>query len=142
MGETWDLQVRIAKNVLILNFIINIIVLIGSFFFKIGVKEFAVGNIFGVLIAILNFRLLALTTEKAVTLPPNKAQTYAGFRYVVRYTITIAVLFIALKADYINALGTVIGLISIKPVVLREGISGDKNFFKKIFIKNKRKEEN
>lgn len=141
MGHTWELQVKIAKRVLILNLIINILVLIASLFLKINARAFIIGNIFGTLIAILNFRLLALATEKAVTLPPNKAQMYAGIRYVVRYAINIAVLFVALKADYINALGTVVGLISIKPVILREGLFNDINFFKKIFIK-KRKEGN
>lgn len=142
MGHTWQLQVKIAKHVVILNLIINIVILVASLFVNINAKAFIIGNVFGTLIAILNFRLLALATEKAVTLPPNKAQMYAGIRYVIRYAINISVLFVALKADYINALGTIIGLISIKPVILKEGLFDDKNFFKKIFIKTKRKEEN
>ncbi len=138
MGSTWDLQVRVAKGILVLNFAISILGLI----FLDNPKTFITGIVFGSLIAILNFRLLALTTEKAVKLPEDKARTYAASRYVIRYIISGLVIFVSLKAEHINALGTVIGLISIKPIVFKEGLFNDKNFFKKIFIKTKRKEEN
>ena len=44
-----------------------------------------IGIIFGSVIAILNFRLLALSLEKAVDLPPGKAQAYTGVRYDKAY---------------------------------------------------------
>lgn len=134
MGQTWGIQVKIAKGVLLLN---TAIAVFGFFIFKPWVP-FLKGLIFGTIIAILNFRLLALTTEKAVKMPPHKAQVYAGTRYAIRYLINAIVLIISLKADYINALGTIIGLISIKPVVLKVGLFNDAKFFKNIFIKERR----
>ena len=56
-----------------------------------------VGIIFGSVIAVLNFRLLALTLEKAVNLPPGKAQAYTGVRYMIRLTITAAALIVSVK---------------------------------------------
>ena len=55
------------------------------------------GIIFGSIIAVLNFRLLALTLEKAVNLPPGKAQAYTGVRYMIRLTITAAALIVSIK---------------------------------------------
>lgn len=49
------------------------------------------GVVFGSVIAILNFRLLALTMEKAVDLPPGKAQAYTASRYLVRMFIVAVV---------------------------------------------------
>lgn len=136
MGQTWDTQIEIAKKVVLLNIILGIF---GFFIFSPWI-DFARGLVFGTAIAILNFRLLALTVEKSVLMEPDKAKIYAGTRYVIRYLINAVVLIVSLKADYINPLGTIIGLISIKFVVLRVGLFNDKSFFKKIFTK--RKEEN
>lgn len=139
MGQTWETQLKVAKGVLILN---SAIALFGILIFD-PWTYFLRGLIFGTLIALLNFRLLALTVEKSVLLPPNRAQIYAGTRYIIRYIINGIVLVVSLKAENINVLGTIIGIVSIKPVVLKIGLFNDITFFKKIFIKNKiiRKEE-
>lgn len=73
----------------------------------------------------------------------NQAQRYAFSRYVIRYTLAGMVLFISLKADYINTIGTVIGMITMKPVILKTHAFNDKEFFKDLFKLNifKRKEE-
>ncbi|MBU5676592.1 ATP synthase subunit I [Alkaliphilus sp. MSJ-5] len=131
MGHTWDIQVKIAKGVLILNLLIGAasLIVIRPFI------PFIKGLAFGSLIAILNFRLLALTIDKAIKMPPHKAQTYSGSRYIVRFFINAVVIYISLKGEHINALGTIIGLISIKPIILKEGLFNEVKFFKKIFIK-------
>ena len=76
-----------------------------------------VGIIFGSVIAVLNFRLLALTLEKAVNLPPGKAQAYTGVRYMIRLTITDAALIVSVKNPNLHIIGTAIGLISTQVVI-------------------------
>ena len=76
-----------------------------------------IGIIFGSVIAVLNFRLLALALEKAVDLPPGKAQAYTGIRYMVRLTITAAALIVSVKNTNLNIIGTAIGLISTQVVI-------------------------
>ena len=75
-----------------------------------------IGIIFGSVIAVLNFRLLALTLEKAVNLPPGKAQAYTGVRYMIRLTITAAALNVSIKNPNLHIIGTAIGLISTQVV--------------------------
>lgn len=98
----------------------------------------ALGLVFGTLISMLNFRALALTLEKAVTMDPRRAQIYASSRYFIRFMTTGIVLFISIKANYLNVLGTIIGLFLIKIVILATNLFNDISYFKKIFI---RKEE-
>ena len=75
------------------------------------------GVVFGSIIAILNFRLLALTMEKAVDYSPGKAQAYSGIRYLIRMFIVAAVVFVSVKNPNINVIGTVLGLISTQIVI-------------------------
>ena len=75
------------------------------------------GVVFGSIIAILNFRLLAIAMEKSVDLSPGKAQAYSGIRYMVRMFIVAAVVFISVKNPNINVIGTVLGLISTQIVI-------------------------
>lgn len=75
------------------------------------------GVVFGSIIAILNFRLLAITMEKAVDYSPGKAQAYSGIRYLVRMFIVAAVVFVSVKNPNINVIGTVLGLISTQIVI-------------------------
>lgn len=86
----------------------------------------------------LNFRALALTLEKAVSMPSAKAQVYASSRYFIRFLTNGIVIFVSIRADYINVIGTIIGLIIIKLVVLGTNLFDDMSYFKKIFT---RKEE-
>ena len=76
-----------------------------------------IGIIFGSVIAVLNFRLLALALEKAVDLPPGKAQAYTGIIYMVRLTITAAALIVSVRNPHLHIIGTAIGLISTQVVI-------------------------
>ena len=71
----------------------------------IAISQFSIpmliGIIFGSVVAVLNFRLLALTLEKAVNLPPGKAQAYTG----------------SIKNPNLHIIGTAIGLISTQVVI-------------------------
>lgn len=134
MKETAELQVKIIKK----NLIVLCVLIIGSFLFLNEPLKWAYGFTFGSLIGILNFMQLARTMEKAVKMNPGSAQAYASISYFIRFGIMAVVLIVSLKADYINALATVIGLLSIKFIILVSNIFGDKVYYKRIF---RRKEE-
>ena len=89
------------------------------------------GVVFGSIIAILNFRLLALTMEKAVDMSPGKAQAYTSMRYLVRMFIVAVVIFVSVKNPNINVIGTVLGLISTQIVI----------FIKKLLISKIQRKE-
>ncbi|MBN2285468.1 MAG: ATP synthase subunit I [Tissierellales bacterium] len=133
MNETFELQAKIIK----INGILLCILIVGSFIFFEEPLSFVYGLIFGGLIGILNFIQLAKTMEKAVRMNPAGAQAYASINYFIRFAIMAVVLIVSLKADYINALATVIGLLSIKFIILVTNLFNDKEYYKNIF---KRKE--
>jgi len=134
MGSTWDTVVKIAKGMLILNFIVAVI----SYFIFDSWAPFITGLLFGTIIAVLNFRLLSITLEKSVKMLPHQAQKYVASRYIIRFLLEGAVLFISLKADYINILGTIFGLISLKLIILKTEVFNNFKFYNNII---KRKEE-
>ncbi|MBN4050674.1 MAG: hypothetical protein COA82_04710 [Alkaliphilus sp.] len=127
-------QIDVIIGVLILNSAAAII----SVIFTKEPMPIIMGLVFGTIISILNFRLLYLALKKAVNLPPHKAQAYASSKYFMRYVVTGVVLFVAIRAENINVLGTIFALISIKMVILKTELLNSKQFFVNIF---KRREE-
>ena len=94
-------------------------------------NQMVLGLIFGTLIAILNLRLLAISVSKTVAMPSTRAQIYSSSQYLIRMAIMAVVLFVSAKAPHLNIVGTAIGLLSTKFVILTQ----------KLFIeKVKRKE--
>ncbi len=114
MSYTSDIQARTIKWTL------TAILLMGgvSIFFLKEPIAFALGLVFGGLIGILNFVDLARTLERAVQMRMDKAKTFTALKYFIRYITMIIVLFVSIKAEYINVIGTIIGLLLIKFVVL------------------------
>lgn len=128
LDNTWGIQKKVAKGMLFFNMPVLIIGLL--------VMEqkmpFVLGLVFGCIISLLNFRLLSLTLQKAVYMPPHKAQAYATARYLLRYMITGVVIYVSIQADHIHVLGTIIGLISIKLVIFKLKLFNNKQYFKNI----------
>jgi len=112
---------------------ILIVLILTAFIFFEEPVTWLYGYIFGGAIGILNFILLAKTMEKAVKMIPHKAQGYATFNYFIRFAITGVVLFIGLKADYINAIAVIVGLILIKLIIIVTNLFSDKEYYKRIF---------
>lgn len=112
----------VTKGVIVYDLIAIILLLITSTFSK----EMLLGLIFGTIIAVLNFRLLAITIEKSVTMPVSKAQIYSAAQYLLRMTVTGVVLLVSVKAPYIHVLGVAIGLLSPKFVILTKTFLIDK----------------
>lgn len=104
---------EITKGICIYAIIIGIISLVIS---KQPI-QIILGIIFGSIIAILNFRLLAITLEKVADMPPGKAQAYSGIRYLIRMFIVAVVIFVSVKNPNVNVIGTILGLISTQIVI-------------------------
>lgn len=134
METTKELLKTTYKYVLI----IYCMALGASFLFVKDYMPFVIGLTFGVLISMVNFFELARTVHQSVLLPPKKAHSYAVRHYFIRFIINALVIFISIKAPYINIFGTVIGLLLIKFVIYFTNLFNDKEYFKKII---RRKEE-
>jgi len=135
LNKTYEIEIKVAKRVLTIIFVLIIV----AFFTADNPKTWVLGYIFGGLIGILNFLHLGKTIERAVTMNPGKAQAYTSSRYMLRYLTTGVVIAISLKADYLNGLATIIGLLLVKFVILSIHLFSSKEYFKRIF---KRREDN
>ncbi|MBK5252310.1 MAG: ATP synthase subunit I [Peptostreptococcaceae bacterium] len=123
MSYTSDIQATTIKWTL------TAIAIMGgiSIFFLKEPLAFALGLVFGGLIGILNFVDLARTLERAVRMRMDKAKTFTALKYFIRYITMIIVLFVSIKADYINVIGTIIGLLLIKFVVLATNLFNNRD---------------
>ncbi len=130
--------VKLQYKIIFFDVIILLVLILLSIFFSSEPMPWIKGYIFGGLIGILNFLLLGNTMYKASMMHPAKARVYAGTNYYIRLLITALVIIIALKADYLNAISVVIGLLLIKQIIFFSQVFSDKDFFKNII---KRKED-
>lgn len=112
----------VTKGIIVYDLIVIILLLITSTFDK----PMLLGLLFGTLIAMLNFRLLAITINKSVTMPVSKAQIYSSAQYMMRMLITGVVIFVSVKAPYLHVIGVAIGLLSPKFVILAKALLIDK----------------
>lgn len=126
---------RIFKIVAI-EFVLSVVISL----FTPSPKPLILGLTFGILLSLLNFRLLYLTIRKSVHMLPAKAQVYATSRYAIRYLITGVCLLVSIKAPYINTIGTVMGLLMIKGAIFLTAFMSSKGIFKKV-LKTLLKEE-
>lgn len=134
MSATYEVEIKVIKRVLTV--MVGLIVI--AFFVSDNPKAWTLGYIFGGLIGILNFIHLGKTIEMAVTMNPAKAQAYTSSRYMLRYLTTGVVIAISLKADYLNGLAVIIGLLLVKFVIFSIHAFSSKEYFKRIF---KRRED-
>lgn len=121
-----DLIQKIFKRVLIW----SVLVIILIFFFKKDVKAGILGYIFGVLISMLNFLLLKQSVERSVKMNPANASRYGKTQYFIRMMIQGLVLIIGAKADYLDFLMVVLGLLMVKIVITLSNVI-NKNYLKK-----------
>jgi hypothetical protein len=122
-------QKSIAKRVVLVNGVIG---LAGILLIKPPIP-FLTGLLFGTVVSILNFRLLYLTIERAVKMHPERARKFTVSRYMIRYVLTALVILVSINSPDINALGTVIGLVMLKLVILQRDLFNHKQYFKNIF---------
>ena len=80
------------------------------------------GLSFGYLMGLLKFYLLASTLEKAIHHKPAKARVITVVHYLIRYILTFAILFIAIKRPDMHFLFVLAGLFLIKILILGSNI--------------------
>lgn len=114
MDVTLKETLKIIKGIILL----DLIVLTTALLFKKLDVPFVNGLAFGSIYAILNFRLLALTIKKGVKMPPAKAQMYVSVNYFIRLALSALVIFIAIRADYINVLSAIIPMFFPKLIII------------------------
>lgn len=114
LGENYF--ITIIKRSIILVAIISAIILVA---FK-EPKPYLYGLLFGSVINLLNFRLMYLSTKKAVTLSMRGAQSHIVINYLIRYMIYGLVLIVAAKADYINLYTAILGFFIVKIIILSD----------------------
>lgn len=120
-GVTRDIQIRVAIGIIVLN---SVVIAISVIVLK-DWRPFVIGNISGFVAAIVNFKLLAMAAESLMAKKRDsrsKVVKYTGSRAVIRLFITGAVIYFSLTSEHISAIGAVIGLLSIKPIILIESI--------------------
>lgn len=114
MDVTQEETIKIIKGIIIL----DLIILTAAFLFTNLDMPFLNGLALGSIYAVLNFRLIAVTIKKAVKMPPAKAQMYVGANYFIRLALSALVIFIAIRADYINVLSAVIPMFFPKLIIV------------------------
>jgi multisubunit Na+/H+ antiporter MnhE subunit len=118
-----DIVFKVTKRVAIISLLI---IGISFFLFK-EPKPIIYGYIFGAIISILGFKLLNNTINKAVNMTPGKATAYSAVHYMLRYLIYFIVLAVAALADYLNFPAAILGLLSVKFIIIGSAIF-DKDF--------------
>ena len=79
---------------------------------------FLKGLLFGALFTLLRIRLMYISFHKAVHKSEKQVQAYMMLQYGIRYGLTAFILIIAIKEPSLNILGTIIGILLLKPAVL------------------------
>jgi len=85
--------------------------------FRSGAPPYLLGLVFGSFLGILNFRQLGATIEKAVAMPPAKAQSYVTVHYFIRFSLVAVAILVSILSEQIQVLGTVAGLLTVKLVI-------------------------
>lgn len=117
MDELFRTKTVVVKNAILITAVGAIL----TFFLSKNYIPYLMGMLFGFLIAVLCFQQMSMAISKAVNLPPEKAQIFIGIRYFIRLFIYGLVIYISIKADYINLLGTIFGLLSLKLSIIFSG---------------------
>ena len=118
-----DIVIKVTKRVTLVSLLI---IGVSFFLFKEAIP-IIYGYIFGTIISVLGFKLLSNTINKAVSMTPGKATAYSTVHYILRYLIYFIVLAIAALADYLNFPAAILGLLSVKFVIIASAIF-DKDF--------------
>ncbi len=85
--------------------------------------------LFGFGIGVLNFLELSRTLTRAVSLSPDRAQSFAIRKYILRYLIYAIVIFVSIKSPYLHILGTIIGILLIKISIFFTQLFNNKKYF-------------
>lgn len=119
MDATLRETIKLLKGIIVLDIIfIAIIYILGKF--DIPMLQ---GILIGSVYALLNFRLIAVSLNRAVQMSPGRAQVFAGVSYVGRLALTAAIILAAIKVDYINAFGVIVPMFFPKIIIVSSAIN-------------------
>ena len=119
MDATLRETIKIFKGIVVLDIIfIAIIYILGKF--DIPMLQ---GILIGSVYALLNFRLIAVSLNRAVQMSPGRAQVFAGVSYVGRLALSAAIILAAIKVDYINAFGVIVPMFFPKIIIVSSAIN-------------------
>ena len=119
MDATLRETIKIFKGIVVLDVIfIAIIYILGKF--DIPMLQ---GILIGSVYALLNFRLIAVSLNRAVQMSPGRAQVFASISYMGRLALTAAIILAAIKVDYINAFGVIVPMFFPKIIIVGSAIN-------------------
>ena len=119
MDATLRETIKIFKGIVVLDVIfIAIIYILGKF--DIPMLQ---GILIGSVYALLNFRLIAVSLNRAVQMSPGRAQIFASISYTGRLALTAAIILAAIKVDYINAFGVIVPMFFPKIIIVSLAIN-------------------
>lgn len=119
MDATLRETIKIFKGIVVLDVIfIAIIYILGKF--DIPMLQ---GILIGSVYALLNFRLIAVSLNRAVQMSPGRAQVFASISYMGRLALTAAIILAAIKVDYINAFGVIVPMFFPKIIIVSSAIN-------------------
>ncbi len=105
------LKQQLTKQFFILYFVLLAVLLIQ------GSYTGAYGLSFGAIMGILSFYLLANTLQKSLQMDPQKARFFVTAHYILRYTLVLLILLVAIKRVDMDFIWAVIGLLVPKAVI-------------------------
>lgn len=109
--------IRVQKQILTRTLVLLMALAASAFIF--GRTPAAFGVLVGGILAMLNFRLLALGVVRLLeNTDPNAARVQATVRYVIRYSLTALVLYTISLYPQIDLLAAAVGLMLVKFVIL------------------------
>lgn len=82
---------------------------------------------------ILMFFDLKNTLVRASSMPPLKAKRFAAIKYFARFILTGVVLALIIRSPYVDILGGVLGLLTLKIAVYLTHLFDDKGYYQRIF---------
>ena len=98
-----------VMKVLLNKILIFIGIIVSVVLFFVTEEAIALGFLAGIIVMLINWKLLAWQNEKIVK--GEKKPSYAYVFYFFRYAIIAAVLFLSFKFENINGYGTIAGVI-------------------------------
>ena len=109
--------IQVQKQILTRTLVLIMVLAASAFIF--GRTPAAYGVLVGGILAMLNFRLLALGVVRLLeNTDPNAARVQATIRYAIRYSLTALVLYTISLYPQIDLLAAAVGLLLVKFVIL------------------------
>lgn len=112
MGSNY--QIKIILRALIFAVVLSMLI---AFIFS-NPKEYIYGLLFSTSITVLNFRLMSISIQRALNMPQKKIKFFIATNYAIRTAIYGIILSVSYMADYLNFYTAIIGIFSVKIVIL------------------------